>query len=48
MTENGDLYESTVRYGRFTEPPTLIGNFWAGATPAPTDSWGSIKVRYRR
>ncbi len=43
LTANGDVYV-TAQPG---EPWTKVQNIFSGPTPAATQSWGSLKAKYR-
>ena len=52
MTPNGDVYQHSFTYNGdgsmdFT-PVVRLGNFWGGATPVTSQTWGQVKDRYRR
>ena len=52
MTSTGDVYargtDTGAPYnGTYVTPIHYAGNFWAGATPARTESFGALKAKYR-
>ncbi len=50
MTSNGDVYGSAMAggpCGTGQSVPDYIGNFWGVTTRAATQSFGSLKVKYR-
>jgi hypothetical protein len=51
LTANGDVYARNLAQGTApmpAGPAAFLGNFWSGGTsPAATESWGSLKAKYR-
>lgn len=45
--DSGDVYYRPVSSKHLISTPTLMGNFWDGATPAPSASFGQVKARWR-